>query len=151
MYRRLEVPPEASADQIRGAYRRMAHALHPDANPGDPDAARRFREITEAYEILGSAERRARYDSARRQTAPAVSWPTSSAPRPVASGGTSSGHRGSEADPTVTGTGRFPRSWPPLTAGPVRVAPRAAALGEQGGPSDEFSRWVEAVLSWLRS
>ncbi|HEV2369102.1 MAG TPA: J domain-containing protein [Acidimicrobiales bacterium] len=70
MYRRLQVPPEASAQQIRRSYRRLAHEIHPDTHPDDPEASRRFREITEAYDILGSPERRATYDRARRSSAP---------------------------------------------------------------------------------
>ena len=53
---RLEVSPGASHDEIARAYRRLAHDAHPDAHPGDPDTARRVREITEAYEVLGNPE-----------------------------------------------------------------------------------------------
>ncbi len=67
LYVRLEVLPGASHDEIARAYRRLAHDAHPDAHPGDPDATRRFREITEAYEVLGNPDRRKRYDRARRQ------------------------------------------------------------------------------------
>ena len=66
-YLRLEVAPTASHDEITRAYRRLAHCAHPDANPEDPDAARRFREITEAYEVLGNPGRRARYDADQSQ------------------------------------------------------------------------------------
>ena len=66
LYLRLEVLPGASHDEIARAYRRLAHDAHPDAHPGDPDAPRRFREITEAYEVLGNPDRRERYDRARR-------------------------------------------------------------------------------------
>ena len=86
LYLRLEVLPGASHDEIARAYRRLAHEAHPDAHPGDPDAAARFREITEAYEVLGHPDRRERYDRARRQagvgtdgTSPA---PAESSPRP---------------------------------------------------------------------
>ena len=61
-YRRLGVGSEASRDEIVHAYRHLAHGAHPDAHPGDPDAARRFREITEAYEVLADPSRRASYD-----------------------------------------------------------------------------------------
>ena len=53
LYQRLEVLPGASQDEVARAYRRLAHDAHPDAHPGDPDAPRRFREITEAFEVLG--------------------------------------------------------------------------------------------------
>ncbi len=61
-YARLEVASGASHDDIVGAYRRLAMGAHPDAHPDDPEAAGRFREITEAYEVLGDPKRRAAYD-----------------------------------------------------------------------------------------
>jgi hypothetical protein len=61
-YARLEVAPGASRDDIVNAYRRLAMGAHPDANPEDPDAAGRFREIAEAYEVLGDPKRRDAYD-----------------------------------------------------------------------------------------
>jgi molecular chaperone DnaJ len=67
LYLRLGVLPGASHDEIARAYRRLAHDAHPDAHPQDPDAPRRFREITEAYEVLGHPASRQRYDRARRQ------------------------------------------------------------------------------------
>ena len=62
-YVRLEVAPTASHDEIARAYRRLAHSAHPDAHPDDSDASRRFRELTDAYEVLGNPARRARYDA----------------------------------------------------------------------------------------
>ena len=61
-YHRLEVGPAASHDEIVHAYRRLALGVHPDAHPEDPEATRRFREITEAYEVLADPERRQAYD-----------------------------------------------------------------------------------------
>lgn len=61
-YHRLKVLPAASHDDIVRSYRRLAVAAHPDTNPDDPAAARRFREITEAYEVLADPARRAAYD-----------------------------------------------------------------------------------------
>ena len=154
MYRRLQVPPEASSDQIRHAYRRLAHDLHPDTHPEDPEASQRFREITEAYDILSSAEGRARYDRSRRQAATAMSWPTSTGRggSGQAAGGTPQS-RPFDGGPTVIGVGRFPAAWPPLVAGPVRIAPpRVSSAERRRDPTpDEFSRLVEAVLSWWRS
>ena len=85
MYRRLDVAPEASAEQIGRAYRRLAHSLHPDTHPEDPDAAIRFREITEAYETLSDPARRARYD--RNRQPPPTSDPAP--PGPAANTNTS--------------------------------------------------------------
>jgi len=63
-YRRLDLGPGASREEIVHAYRRLAHGSHPDAHPGDPDAARRFREITEAYEGLTDPSRSADHERA---------------------------------------------------------------------------------------
>jgi molecular chaperone DnaJ len=59
----LGVPREASAGDIKRAYRRLARRYHPDINPGDREAAARFREILDAYETLIDPDRRRRYDS----------------------------------------------------------------------------------------
>ena len=60
-YALLEVAPDASADDIKRAYRRLARQLHPDTNP-DPAAEARFKEIAVAYEVLSDPEKRQRYD-----------------------------------------------------------------------------------------
>lgn len=61
-YRILGVERNAEAKEIKRAYRRLAVQFHPDKNPGDPQAENRFKEINEAYEVLGDPEKRARYD-----------------------------------------------------------------------------------------
>jgi len=58
----LGVPPQASADDIHAAYRRLAKRHHPDVNPGDPNAEARFKEIARAYDVLSDAEKRAALD-----------------------------------------------------------------------------------------
>src|SRR6266545_232033 len=60
-YDLLGVPRNASEEQIRSAYRKLARAYHPDVSQA-PDAAEKFRQITEAYEILSDPEKRQRYD-----------------------------------------------------------------------------------------
>ena len=61
-YAVLGVSSEATADEIKRAYRRLARQYHPDSNGGDPDAVERFKEVTRAYETLSNPERRRRYD-----------------------------------------------------------------------------------------
>jgi molecular chaperone DnaJ len=61
-YETLGVARDASQDDIKKAFRRLARDTHPDANPNDPAAEARFREVAEAYEVLSDPQRRARYD-----------------------------------------------------------------------------------------
>lgn len=61
-YETLGVGRRASDDEIKQAYRRLAKTCHPDANPNDPHAETRFKQINEAYEVLGNAKKRAQYD-----------------------------------------------------------------------------------------
>lgn len=65
-YAVLGVPASASQDEIRKQYRKLAAKHHPDKNPSDARAAERFKEISEAYQVLGDAEKRKQYDDMRR-------------------------------------------------------------------------------------
>jgi DnaJ-class molecular chaperone len=62
LYSILGVPKAASAEGITKAYRKLAKKLHPDLNPGDKAAEEKFKKVTAAYDILGDAEKRGRYD-----------------------------------------------------------------------------------------
>lgn len=61
-YAILGVPRNADEKEIKKAYRRLARKYHPDLNPGDKEAERKFKEINEAYEVLSDPEKRKRYD-----------------------------------------------------------------------------------------
>jgi len=61
-YEVLGVKPDASADDIRKVYRKLAKQFHPDINPGKPEAEARFKEISAAYDLLSDPDKRARYD-----------------------------------------------------------------------------------------
>ncbi|MCP3994550.1 MAG: DnaJ domain-containing protein, partial [bacterium] len=61
-YEILGVSRDATQDEIKKAFRQLARDTHPDANPDDPEAEARFREIAEAYEILSDPQRRSAFD-----------------------------------------------------------------------------------------
>lgn len=61
-YESLGLSRSASADEIKKSYRRLAKQHHPDANPGDAGAQKKFAEITEAYDVLSDPEKRKKYD-----------------------------------------------------------------------------------------
>lgn len=65
-YAVLGVSSTAAADDIKKQYRRLAKKYHPDANPNDPKATERFKEISEAYQVIGDEEKRKQYDEMRR-------------------------------------------------------------------------------------
>jgi DnaJ-class molecular chaperone len=66
-YEKLGVSPLAGADAIKLAYRRRAALYHPDKNPA-PEAATRFREVQDAYEVLADSARRQAYDDFRQRS-----------------------------------------------------------------------------------
>ena len=83
-YEVLGLPRSASDRDIKRAYRRLARRYHPDVNPGDKGAEARFKEVTEANEILSDAQKRAEYDQFGHRTAagpgPGPGGPFSGAP-----------------------------------------------------------------------
>ena len=118
LYVRLEVAPDASPQQIVSAYRRLAHGAHPDVHPADPEAAHRFREITEAYDVLSDPFRRAAYDRFRSGERRDVAPPVRVVRRPEPSSDHSR-----HGQPITLGIDLPPTKAAavPLWAGPVRV------------------------------
>ncbi|PJE96798.1 molecular chaperone DnaJ [Streptomyces carminius] len=64
-YKVLGVPKDATEAEIKKAYRKLAREFHPDANKGDAKAEERFKEVSEAHDVLGDPKRRKEYDEAR--------------------------------------------------------------------------------------
>jgi molecular chaperone DnaJ len=64
-YKSLGVPPDASDAEIKKSYRKLAKDLHPDKNPGNPQAEQRFKELSEGYAVLSDPETRKEYDAVR--------------------------------------------------------------------------------------
>ena len=62
-YKTLGVDKKASAEEIKKSYRKLARKYHPDRNPDDKQAESRFKEISQAYDVLGDPEKRKQYDS----------------------------------------------------------------------------------------
>ncbi len=65
-YETLGVPGDASVDDVRKAFRRLAKKYHPDVNPGNKAAEAKFKEINEAHEVLSDPKKRAEYDAVRK-------------------------------------------------------------------------------------
>lgn len=80
LYAIFGVPPDASIDRIRAAFREQAFKFHPDRNPGDPVAVREFQRLNDAFTVLEDAEKRAVYDRARAAAAPPPPLPPPPAP-----------------------------------------------------------------------
>jgi len=102
-YAVLGVSSTATADEIKKQYRRLAKKYHPDANANDPKASDRFKEISEAYQVVGDAEKRKQYDEMRRLGAFAGFPGSRQRPGP----GARPGAPGAGGAPGTTGDFRF--------------------------------------------
>src|SRR5205823_1900668 len=89
-YAVLGVSASATQDEIKKQYRKLAAKHHPDKNAGDAKAADRFKEISEAYQVIGDAEKRKQYDQMRQLGAFGGGRP-GGGPRPGGFGGAPGG------------------------------------------------------------
>jgi molecular chaperone DnaJ len=86
-YASLGVAKDADANTIKKAYRKLAVKLHPDKNPGDAAAEAKFKEVSEAYDVLSDTAKRAEYDEARSLFAGGGRFPGGGSPGGAGSGG----------------------------------------------------------------
>src|SRR6516162_1764262 len=98
-YKTLGVPKTAAAADIKKAYRELARKYHPDANKGSTEAEERFKEITEAYNVLSDEKQRKEYDDARSMFGGGFRVPT------AGRGGASGGFGGFDLGDLFGGTG----------------------------------------------
>src|SRR5205085_7565020 len=85
-YTVLGVPASATQDEVKKQYRKLAAKHHPDKNQNDPKAADRFKEISEAYQVIGDADKRKQYDQMRQLGAFGGGRPGSSSGSPFGGG-----------------------------------------------------------------
>ena len=122
-YKAIGVPKDASQGDIKKAYRRLARELHPDKNPGDAKAENKFKEVSEAYDVLSDPTRRKEYDEARALFGSGGFGPGGFSP---------SGHRSG----STPGTGGVPFDLGDLFAGSASRSGTAGGGGGAGGFSD---------------
>ena len=148
-YERLELGPAASHEDIVRSYRRLALGVHPDAHPEDPEASRRFREITEAYEVLADPGRRRAYDRTSGASAIPVRFIASSVTEPRAPMGEGPSPND---EPIFLGTSRSgPTAAVPLRVGPVRIEAGSEDLGEAWASQADRSALSDLISDFLSS
>ncbi len=143
-YSRLEVARGAPRGDIVDAYRRLAMGVHPDSHPEDPHAAARFREIAEAYEVLGDPQRRAAYD--RQLGGARIQVQVHHASRGNATVAREGPWRHHAGDPVVLRTSRPQRRG--ISSGIWPVSNEYD--GRQAHDVATADRWVSAVSDLLR-
>lgn len=124
-YKILGVGKTADEKEIKSAYRKLARKHHPDVNPGDKSAEEKFKEISEAYEVLSNPHKRAQYDRFGEQwkVASQNGWPGRPSPGGRTASGTSFGF-------DVTGDESLRDLFESLFGARQERAERAAAQGE---------------------
>ncbi|GAC1516048.1 MAG: molecular chaperone DnaJ [Gemmatimonadaceae bacterium] len=104
-YAVLGVPTSATQDAVKKQYRKLAKKYHPDSNASDPKAAERFKEISEAYQVIGDVEKRQQYDQMRRLGAFGAYGPNGGSARRSPGGGQQGGSGASSVDFDIGGLG----------------------------------------------
>ncbi len=79
-YKTLGVDRKATPEQIKSAFRKQARKFHPDTNKGDAEAERKFKELSEAYDVLGDPKKRTEYDNPISQFRSSSGGPTAGSP-----------------------------------------------------------------------
>ncbi|HEY3350032.1 MAG TPA: J domain-containing protein [Thermoanaerobaculia bacterium] len=154
LYAALGIPKSASDADVKKAYRRLARKYHPDVNPGDATAKKKFQEIASAYEILKDAKRRKHYDLTGDTGEPpeAGAWPPGgAAPRgaPHAGGGSPFGGMPSGGGPGggFRWTGDFGDLFSELfSGGAPGVGPRGVAEEDDDAAAQLTIPFRDAVL-----
>jgi molecular chaperone DnaJ len=147
-YAVLGISSSASHDEIKKQYRRLAAKHHPDKNPNDAKAAERFKEISEAYTVLGDAEKRKQYDDMRRLGAFGGFGGSRGGPRPSSGGARPGGPAGGGAgdqnfrfqDFDIGGIGGLGDLFSSMFGGGAERPAGARSRGQQPGQT------VETVL-----
>jgi curved DNA-binding protein len=143
----LGVPKNASVDDIKKAYRRLARKYHPDLNPGDKAAEAKFKEITEANEVLSDVDKRSQYDKfgqywkqaeqAKPNTRSTTATSTSGTNPTTDFSGFDFGQYNNFDDFVNELLGRFNNPANPGAAGAKTTSARASASTSTTGPSVE--------------
>ena len=141
LYAALGVDEKAGPEKLRRAWLRLAVKYHPDRNPGNARAEERFKDISQAYAILGDPTARARYDRTRpRRARPSAANTRPETPRP-------------ETPRPESPRAEEPRPRPaePKAAGPRPEGPRANGSSRAQAAAEESSDWTEILNAFFQT